>query len=84
MQPLGAPGVRKLQDILVDLRIPAARRPATPLVVCDGRIVWVCGLLVAEGGRITRQTTGIVRLSLGGPAGQLPDKTGTREGDGHS
>lgn len=65
LRPLGAPGTRKLQDVLVDLRVPAGERAATPLVVCGGRVVWVCGMVVAEEGRITRETTGIVRLSVG-------------------
>jgi tRNA(Ile)-lysidine synthase len=34
MRPLGAPGTRKLQDILVDLRVPAEARASVPLVVC--------------------------------------------------
>ena len=74
VRPLGAPGARKLQDILVDLRIPAAARARAPLLVCDGRVVWVCGMLVAEDGRITSETTGIVRLAMGP----------TEEGDGQS
>jgi tRNA(Ile)-lysidine synthetase-like protein len=65
MRPLGAPGTRRLQDILVDLKIPAAVRPRVPLVVCAGRVVWVCGLLVAEEGRITAETTRIVHLRIG-------------------
>lgn len=38
-------GTRKLQDLLIDLRIPAERRDAIPLV-CDaeGRIVWAVGV----------------------------------------
>ena len=70
MRPFGAPGTRKLQDILVDLRVPAAVRAATPLVVRGDRVLWVCGLLVAEEGRITGETTDIVRLAM------------RREGDG--
>jgi tRNA(Ile)-lysidine synthetase-like protein len=65
VHPLGAPGTRKLHDLLVDLRVPAATRPRTPLLVCNGRVLWVCGLVIAEEGRITRDTSGIVRLSLG-------------------
>ncbi|MCE5254351.1 MAG: tRNA lysidine(34) synthetase TilS [Actinomycetia bacterium] len=64
-RPLGAPGMRKLQDVFVDIRVPARERAAWPLVVCDGRIVWVCGVAVAEEGRITRETRRIVRFSLG-------------------
>ena len=83
LRPLGSPGTRKLQDILVDLHVPAAARASTPLVVCDGRLVWVCGMLVAEEGRITSETTGIVRLFLGRSDSEgAPDMTGTRKGDG--
>ena len=27
LRPLGAPGARKLQDVFVDLRVPASERP---------------------------------------------------------
>ncbi len=83
MRPLGSPGTRKVQDILVDLRVPAAARAFTPLLVCDGRVLWVCGMLVAEEGRITRETTGIVRLTMGRSEDEgAPEDFGTREGDG--
>jgi tRNA(Ile)-lysidine synthase len=65
MRPLGVAGTRKLQDILVDLRVPAARRPRVPLVVCGDTILWVCGLLSSGQGRITAKTTELVRLSVG-------------------
>ena len=79
-RPLGAPGTRKLQDVLVDLRVPAHERPRWPLVVCGERIVWVCGLALAEEGRITRDTAAIVRLSLSPDGGRMdPGGTG---GDG--
>lgn len=64
LRPLGAPGVRKLQDVLVDLHVPARRRPLVPLVVCGDRIVWVGGLVLAEEGRISSKTTAVVRLRL--------------------
>jgi len=82
IRPLGARGTRKLQDILVDLRVPAAARATVPLVVCKGRVLWVCGLVVAEQGRITRETTGIVRLAMSRVrGGEEPDETGGHEGD---
>jgi len=63
-RPFGAPGERKLQDVLVDLKVPASARRRQPLVVSGGRIVWVCGWVMAEEGRITRKTTAIIRLSV--------------------
>jgi tRNA(Ile)-lysidine synthase len=87
VHPLGMSGTRKLQDVLVDLRVPAAARQTVPLVVCDGRVVWVGGLLVAEEGRIAEETVQIVRLRLGqGHDGETPDEAGGQgaesEGDG--
>jgi tRNA(Ile)-lysidine synthase len=74
MRPLGAPGTRKLQDILVDLRVPAVLRARVPLVVRNDRVLWVCGMLVAEEGRITREATGIVRLAVRwSRSGETPD-----------
>lgn len=64
VRPLGAPGRRKLQDVFVDLRVPARRRGRVPLVVSGGRIVWVAGLLSSEEGRIGPDTKVIVRLSV--------------------
>ncbi len=64
VRPLGGAGYRKVQDVLVDLRIPARARASVPLVAADAGIVWMCGLLVSEGGRIAPDTQGIVRLSL--------------------
>jgi tRNA(Ile)-lysidine synthase len=65
MRPLGLAGSRKLQDILVDLRVPARRRPRVPLVVCGETILWACGVVSAEQGRITAETTRLVRFSVG-------------------
>jgi len=70
-RPLGAPGVRKLQDFFVDRKVPRTERDTVPLVV-DGRdrIVWVVGQAVAEEFRVTDPTQGVILLKvrhLGGP-----------------
>ncbi len=46
--PQGAPGPKKLQDFLVDAKIPHWLRPHLPLVAAAGEIVWVAGLRVAD------------------------------------
>lgn len=46
--PQGAPGPKKLQDFLVDAKIPRWLRPHIPLVAAAGEIVWVAGLRVAD------------------------------------
>ncbi len=70
-RPLGAPGARKLQDFLVDRKVPRFDRDDLPLVV-DGRdrIVWVVGHAVAEGFRVRDRSQGVILLKvkrLGGP-----------------
>ncbi len=63
--PLGAPGERKLQDFLVDRKVPRAERDALPLVV-DGRdrIVWVVGHSVAEDFRVIDPSAGVLLLKV--------------------
>jgi tRNA(Ile)-lysidine synthase len=62
---------KKLQDFLVDRKIPRETRDSLPLVV-DGedRIVWVVGESVAEDFRVTEPSRGVILLKarrLGGP-----------------
>ncbi len=69
LRPLGAPGRRKVQDILVDRKVPRASRDTTPIVVdAQGRIVWVAGHVVAHEMRVTATTTRMLLLTLR-PAG---------------
>jgi tRNA(Ile)-lysidine synthase len=46
--PQGAPGPKKLQDFLVDAKIPRWLRPHLPLVAAAREIVWVAGVRVAD------------------------------------
>jgi tRNA(Ile)-lysidine synthase len=61
---------KKLQDYLVDRKVPRAERDLLPLVVDDdNRIVWVVGHGVAEGFRVPAPSHGVISLKarrLGG------------------
>jgi len=46
MRPEGGGGTRKLQDILVDARVPREERDALPLVFAGDRLAWVPGVAV--------------------------------------
>ncbi len=46
MRPAGGAGTRKLQDILVDARVPREERDSLPLVFAGDRLAWVPGLAV--------------------------------------
>ncbi|MPZ18982.1 MAG: tRNA lysidine(34) synthetase TilS [Luteitalea sp.] len=63
LQPLGLTGTRKLQDLLVDRKVPREARDRVPLVVAaDGSIAWVIGQAVAEPFRVSPETAGVVFL----------------------
>lgn len=70
-RPLGMEGRKKLQDFLVDRKIPKEIRDCLPLVVDrEDRIVWVVGESVAEDFRVTEPSRGVILLKarrLGGP-----------------
>ncbi len=70
-RPLGMDRGKKLQDFLVDRKIPRETRDSLPLVVDrDDRIVWVVGESVSEDFRVTEPARGVILLKarrLGGP-----------------
>lgn len=43
LAPFGMKGSRKVQDILVDAKVPRADRARIPVLVCDNRVVWLPG-----------------------------------------
>ena len=63
-QPPGLGGrSRKLQDYLVDRKVPRSARDLLPLVVDrDDRIVWIVGHAVAEGLRASEPSSGVILL----------------------
>jgi tRNA(Ile)-lysidine synthase len=63
--PLGLEGRKKLQDFLVDRKVPRAARDGVPLVV-DGadRIVWVAGHEIDRAFRVTDASQTVVILTL--------------------
>ncbi len=65
LQPLGAPGRKRVQDVFVDRKIPRDDRDREPIVTDDmGRIVWVAGQVLAAPFRVTPLTTAVVMLTL--------------------
>ncbi len=64
-RPFGMTGARKLQDYLVDRKVPRGDRDRLPLVV-DGRdrIVWVVGHTVADDYRVTDPKEAVLLLKV--------------------
>jgi tRNA(Ile)-lysidine synthase len=63
-RPLGAPGVRKLQDVLVDGKVPRATRDRVPLLTADGRLVWVAGHRIDHDFRLTPASVSALRVQI--------------------
>ncbi len=56
LRPLGLGGTKKVQDLLVDAKVPAALRDRVPLVCDEEGVLWVVGLALDERARVTPQT----------------------------
>jgi len=75
-RPLGAPGERKLQDVLVDGKVPRAIRDRVPLLTADGRLVWVAGHRIAHDFRITASSASALRVQMLPLAPEIPGLAG--------
>jgi tRNA(Ile)-lysidine synthase len=64
MKPFGAPGSRKVSDIMVDEGIPAPRRAQVPLLLSGDTIVWIAGGPVSQTVAITAQTRAAVEVEI--------------------
>jgi len=70
-RPLGAPGGKKLQDLLVDRKIPRSERSRIP-VLCDSEgILWVIGIAIADRAKVAESTRRILEVAFCPP----PDDT---------
>ena len=64
MRPLGLPQPKRLQDILVDARVPRHLRDTLPLVSDREEIVWIPGVTVADSKRVTQATRRQLHLEI--------------------
>ena len=63
-RPLGAPGIRKLQDIFVDAGVPRRLRTRVPVVSDDNGIIWLAGFRIADRVKIEPTTARSLRISI--------------------
>jgi tRNA(Ile)-lysidine synthase len=65
IRPLGLRGRKKVQDVLVDRKVPRGQRDRVPLVAdAEGRILWIAGHVVSHDARVTDSTRSMVVLKL--------------------
>jgi tRNA(Ile)-lysidine synthase len=61
---LGAPGERKLKDVLIDKKIPTHLRDKLPVIVSGAdEILWVPGLPPAEKAKLFESSERVIRLT---------------------
>ena len=64
MRPLGLDTPKRLQDILVDARVPRHLRDSLPIVSDRDEIVWIPGVTVSETKRVTPATRRQLHLEI--------------------
>jgi tRNA(Ile)-lysidine synthase len=63
-QPLGMSMDKKLQDFMVDAKIPRMWRSHIPIVCSPQQIIWVVGWRIDDRVRVTEDSRAIVRLEF--------------------
>jgi tRNA(Ile)-lysidine synthase len=63
-QPLGMTQAKKLQDFMVDARIPWSWRDRVPLVCSPKQIIWVVGWRIDDRVKVTSASRQILRLEF--------------------
>ncbi|MEZ4627066.1 MAG: tRNA lysidine(34) synthetase TilS [Eubacteriales bacterium] len=59
--PVGAPGERKLSDVLTDKKIAKEKRDL-PLLCADNEVYYACGLTISEHAKVTPDTREILHI----------------------
>ncbi len=54
--PLGLKGTKKLQDLLIDRKVPCAERDKVPVLEDQEKIIWVVGHHLDERVKVTHST----------------------------
>ena len=62
--PLGLDGSMKLKKYFINQKVSLEDRDKTPLVVENGKIIWVGGMQIAESVKINKSTTSFLHLKL--------------------
>ncbi len=62
--PLGAPGSKKLKDHLIDRKVSRFVRDGLPLLACGADVLWVVGVGIADGVKVTAQTTRVLEIEF--------------------
>ena len=62
--PLGISGTKKLQDFFVDEKVSKDDRDRVPIVLSEGKVVWVAGFRLDDEFKVTASTRRVVELRM--------------------
>ena len=65
--PLGMNGHKKVKKFFIDLKVPYRERPAVPIVLSQGKIVWICKYRIDDRFKVCPWTKKVIKLSLVDP-----------------
>jgi tRNA(Ile)-lysidine synthase len=68
--PMGMKGHKKVHDVFIDAKVPAARRRLLPLLVIGTEVAWVPGYVRSETAKVTSATRWVCRAEVN----PLPEK----------
>ncbi len=63
-QPLGMTDSKKVQDFMVDSKVPRRWRDRVPIIEANGRVLWVAGWRIADWAKVTAETERVLVLAL--------------------
>ncbi len=66
MRPMGLGGSKLVSDILIDAKVPRDRKQRTYVLAENDRIIWLCGLRLAERSQVTATTRTVLRCIWSG------------------
>lgn len=66
IRPFGMKGSRLLSDLFTDKKVPSFERRNVPLVISNGKIAWVAGIIISEEFKVDASTEEILRIELCG------------------
>jgi tRNA(Ile)-lysidine synthase len=60
--PLGMSGSRKVKDVFIEHKLPAEQRLRFPIVLLEGHVAWLPGMMRSNLALVTSETTEVVQL----------------------
>ncbi|MFZ0611349.1 MAG: tRNA lysidine(34) synthetase TilS [Desulfobacterales bacterium] len=63
-RPFGLRGSQKISKYLIDHKVPRKKRPTCPVLLSQGRIIWLVGHRTADDGSLTPVTRDIMRAEI--------------------